>query len=126
MSESELYHWKYIKRVWKKGRWRYYYDTKSLSKDIGIDKLKEYNAARSNLKTATENKNNAGHKAARSAKKLSQDKYATFWTQMPKWDHQKNMAALNKSVKEYNKAQKRVDKALRELGDTPIGRFLGY
>lgn len=34
MSEDELMHWKYIKREKIKGKWRYYYDYKSLKKDI--------------------------------------------------------------------------------------------
>lgn len=34
MSEDELMHWKYIKKEKIKGKWRYYYDYKSLKKDI--------------------------------------------------------------------------------------------
>ena len=34
MSEEELMHWKYIKREKVKGKWKYYYDYKSLKKDV--------------------------------------------------------------------------------------------
>ena len=34
MSEDELMHWKYIKREKIKGKWKYYYDYKSLKKDV--------------------------------------------------------------------------------------------
>lgn len=34
MSEDELMHWKYIKKEKVKGKWRYYYDYKSLKKDV--------------------------------------------------------------------------------------------
>ena len=34
MSEDELMHWKYIKKEKVKGKWKYYYDYKSLKKDV--------------------------------------------------------------------------------------------
>lgn len=34
IDDSELMHWKYIKREKIKGKWRYYYDYKSLKKDV--------------------------------------------------------------------------------------------
>lgn len=34
MSEDELMHWKYIKKEKIKGKWKYYYDYKSLKKDV--------------------------------------------------------------------------------------------
>ena len=33
-KQNELTHWKYIKRVKKNGKWRYYYDRDSLKRDI--------------------------------------------------------------------------------------------
>lgn len=40
-NKNELVHWKYVKKVKKNGKWRYYYDTDALKKDIskslGID-----------------------------------------------------------------------------------------
>ena len=40
-DKNELVHWKYLKKVKKNGKWRYYYDTDSLKKDVskalGID-----------------------------------------------------------------------------------------
>ena len=29
-QNNELYHWKYIKREWKNGRWKYYYDDREI------------------------------------------------------------------------------------------------
>lgn len=34
LSDDELMHWKYIKREKIKGKWKYYYDYKSLKKDV--------------------------------------------------------------------------------------------
>lgn len=33
-DSNELTHWKYIKRVRKNGKWKYYYDKESLQKDV--------------------------------------------------------------------------------------------
>lgn len=41
MRDDELMHWKYIKRVRKNGKWRYYYDTKSA---LGITQRNRANA----------------------------------------------------------------------------------
>ena len=52
-KDDELYHWKYIKKVKKpNGKWRYYYDTKQLKKDLGVDKLKEYDREYQEMNTA--------------------------------------------------------------------------
>lgn len=48
--QSSLSHFKYIKRVKKNGKWRYYYDKKSLKRDIkdklGFDERDAYRRAK--------------------------------------------------------------------------------
>lgn len=39
VSDDVLMHWKYIKRVKKNGKWKYYYDEESLKRDLGVTSL---------------------------------------------------------------------------------------
>lgn len=46
---DEMYHWKYIKRVKKNGKWRYYYNKGQLKKDLGVDAKSELQTAKNEL-----------------------------------------------------------------------------
>ena len=35
-TNDEIMHWKYIKKIKKNGKWRYYYDKDQFDKDIGL------------------------------------------------------------------------------------------
>jgi hypothetical protein len=77
VSDDVLMHWKYIKRVKKNGKWKYYYDTDQLKKDfqnsklgnaIGYDEEKRKNAAEKKYNTAAD-----AMRKARDEKKAAQN-----------------------------------------------------
>lgn len=46
--QKDLTHWKYIKRVKKNGKWRYYYDKEQLKDDLGFDERDALEKAKNN------------------------------------------------------------------------------
>lgn len=54
-TPDELYHWKYVKREWKNGRWKYYYNDKevkvanAISEKTGVNAKTRYEQASKEL-----------------------------------------------------------------------------
>ena len=65
VSDDVLMHWKYIKRVKKNGKWRYYYDEESLKRDIkdklGYDERERFQKATTQYEKAAKNAKKSRH-----------------------------------------------------------------
>ena len=42
VRNNELMHFKYIKKIKKNGKWKYYYDHEQLKEDLGVNALQRY------------------------------------------------------------------------------------
>lgn len=121
-SNNELTHWKYIKKVKKNGKWRYYYDKESRIKDmknkLGYDEAEKVK--------------NAGLRKAKATKKLIEaennlKKYNDGRLRQD-FDSEGNLISNDKYTKEYilakdthTKMGEQYIKAKKELYKTPIG-----
>lgn len=61
-TSDDIQHWKYIKKVKKDGKWRYYYDKEQLKDDLGVDELKVYNDAKGKYEIAADYRSDTKHK----------------------------------------------------------------
>lgn len=68
LSDDELMHWKYIKREKINGKWRYYYDYKSLKKDV---KSVVSNITNKTSKLVNSGKKSLGNQASKTIKSVS-------------------------------------------------------
>jgi hypothetical protein len=101
---DELYHWKYIKREKKNGKWVYYYDNP------------EENKVNSRYNVAEKRQLRAGSNLGFSMyqKNELENKYRNIAGPMTPEDHQKNNiinARMVKEQKEYDDADRELDKA---------------
>lgn len=113
-NADELYHakWKYIKREWIKGKWRYWYDNSKLKKNL----TKATDRAKDKLGYDEKQKIIDAKKNADAAKKqLSVIKYNTAESK----DAQKVM--VKNATKNVDKATAAVNKAIKEYSKTPLG-----
>lgn len=130
ISDDQLMHWKYIKREKKNGKWLYYYDYKSLKKDVkstlnGIGK-KTSKLLTSGKKTLSKyvnkpikntiNKVNSGTKNIVESVKKRVFKYVA---KVPSGDSYRYFYS-EKAYQSYLKGKNAVDKALnKKLNTTP-------
>ena len=82
VSDDVLMHWKYIKRVKKNGKWKYYYDTDQLKKDfqnsklgnaLGYDERNRYNSMKPRYNQASKRLDDAYAKQKESHEKLQKE-----------------------------------------------------
>lgn len=116
--QSSLQHFKYIKRVKKNGKWKYYYDTDSLKRDVkdvmGYDEKERMDIALKTKEKAEED----FRKAAKNAEMYEDEVISNI-------EDGKN---LNKYSKPYwDTLEKALDageayaKAQKEFNQTPLG-----
>lgn len=150
---NELYHWKYIKRVWVNGKWKYYYDWDQLKSDTGVTQALEYKKASDASDEANRLRVDAASRAADSSKRMSQKKYASNSTNtklnlpdgisltVKKWSNKRmyDKAVKNsngsvgkthtmnmRNLAKYTKASIEADKAKSKAFESYIGTPLSY
>lgn len=129
VSDDVLMHWKYIKRVKKNGKWKYYYDWDQVKKDVGNklgvderERLKQaskkqitntfrYAAAKSNLDGFYEGK-----------KEHADSPYITS-TYYNRDVERKRALDVVITRDNMEKANKEYDKAVKEYVNTPMGKI---
>lgn len=115
-TDDELYHWKYIKKVKKNGKWRYYYDMDELKDDLGYDELERVNIYKEMLDKADLRK-----RVAKSNLGDLDDIPKRTLTQNIKFYSEK-ASTYSRAKKTYAKAEQRYEKSLKEFYKTPLGR----
>lgn len=123
--QTSLSHYKYIKRVKVNGKWRYYYDTKSLKRNVkdklGFDERDAYRRAKRETSAAKENYDkamsyiNTQNKGVVSGNideqgKITADKYTIN---------------LLKSGEKYVDSMTKYENAKNEYFKTPMGKLPG-
>ena len=106
-KSNSLQHWKYVKRVKKNGKWKYYYDHEQLKDDLGVNDLKEYKETAIVDKRA---KQDYKAEAAKEANKNQLDNYRASDSYI--------QAARNR-----RKAGKEFAEADKNLRKTPVGKL---
>lgn len=112
---DELYHWKYVKRVKKNGKWKYYYDWDELKKDTkNFVSDPTGSRAKNNLKNAQQRTLNAQNNI--SGRKMSDIHYrAASKGNGPETTSVNNRAAREKAVNAYRRDQ--VDLAVAKANE---------
>lgn len=126
--DDELYHWKYIKKVKKNGKWRYYYDKEQLKDDLGFDEKEAYEQALAN-QAYTENKVDMTRQNYLNAFNRSLDfKYVPDPFKNPKLEKMygymadKNMERYRRAGEANTRAKKAVEATFAKYERTPIGQ----
>lgn len=126
-SNDQLMHWKYIKKVWKNGKWKYYYDHDQLKDDLGVDEKEAMEKAEDTLNTtaalmtvASEANRKNVKDAAERAKEFDDPSKATAYNNKYESEAKENM---RKHEDNYNKAYDNFQKAKAEYYKTPLGKI---
>ena len=102
-TSDDVQHWKYIKKVKKNGKWRYYYDVKDAlgydERGEAGDAVREYNQAKENAKSYNE----IQHDPTR----------VKFY----------NQSKSDQLFKEADAAGKKASEALKKYYKTPLGKI---
>lgn len=140
VSDDVLMHWKYIKRVKKNGKWKYYYDTDQLKKDfqnsklgnaIGYDERNRFNSMKPRYNQALKRFNDAYAKQ-QEAREKSQEEMRKYYNNpnKPKGGYlvaQQQEASRSKDVQKILKEDAHIyDKYERTKYDyynTPLGKL---
>lgn len=113
---NDIQHFKYLKKKKVDGKWRYYYDVNHLKNDLGFDEKEELKSAKRNLASAKD--------AYDEQYKYTQNNWKSV---MSDREHLKAVAYNTKRITDnYDKAKRRVDKAVKEYNNTPIGKLENF
>ena len=119
-SNNELTHWKYIKKVKKNGKWKYYYDKESLKNDVK-DKLGYDEAERLE---ELDNKLVEAKKASEKARdEFNKKADAYYQNSITKEQFDEAESKKNKVYEEEDKILEARIKAHDEFMSTPIGKL---
>lgn len=118
---DELYHWKYIKRYKKNGKWRYVYDKKKLKEDLGYGARDNYKALKqesdlARLKTTAARVNvMSAVSRLKPTKNPGASRQAKYYREA--------MNEYKKLSDQYERAEYRTELALQTYYKTPMGRI---
>ena len=124
---DELYHWKYIKRVKKNGKWRYYYDKDQLKDDLGYDEKEAYEQALANQAYVEDKHDKARQNFINAYMKESDFRYVS--NANPKLERvyshmtDKNLERSDRTYEAEIRAKKATKSAFAKYERTPIGQI---
>lgn len=112
--QSSLTHYKYIKRVKKNGKWRYYYDKDGLKNDVKDVLGYDEKNARDNALKAKERRYSELNKAEKDL-----DKYNNGWLMINGSD--KYSQQYIRQLRNAARAEKFLEKKQKDFNKTPLG-----
>lgn len=107
---DELYHWKYIKKVKKNGKWIYYYTEEQLRDALGYDERDDYHQAFLNQLDAT-------------STMLKKQKEHMEAARIGTNDVAEKKQQVDMAKASLESAKKETDRALVRYGNTPLGKY---
>lgn len=126
VSDDVLMHWKYIKRVKKNGKWRYYYDEESLKRDIkdklGYDERERLQKANKQYEKAVNNAKKADTKTSDQLNKFMNNPMPVRQRVAMRKAYDDALKESEKATKKAEKAYEKVEKLKDEYSKTPIGK----